>query len=317
MSAIAQAPAQEPAPEKRGDPAATRLAKPPRQKLPRARTTTDRRFRQALAAAALLHLLLLVGFLAAPESMTHTRLGEPDADPDGVSVEIVDMADLKSRSNVPLEGTMPEPPAQQPQSQPQAQPTPQQEPQQQEQPPQPKQKAEPQPQPAPKETPREKSEVIEAPGTPPPANEPASEQPKTPPTKQAARPPNPSPQQQQPQRRTLDLSVPSTALNITPRSFQPMRPPGTTRSGENDQFFLGVINALRRTFPELRTTGIVTIRILLNAKGNIFNVSVIRTSGDPILDQNVVFAAKQASFPIPPDNSTEVDRTFLITYIYR
>jgi hypothetical protein len=35
------------------------------------------------------------------------------------------------------------------------------------------------------------------------------------------------------------------------------------------------------------------------------------------MDQNVVFAAKQASFPIPPAGATTADRTFLVTYVYR
>ncbi|MDX2203153.1 MAG: TonB family protein [Hyphomicrobiaceae bacterium] len=320
MTAIAQAPApdREPAPR---PPAKPRLGLP---RLPG--QASDRGFRRALAAAAALHLLLMLGFLTAPESLTRTRLGEPGADPDGVSVEIVDMADLNSRNNVSTSASLPEPV---PQLQPQPEPQPPQEPQppeprtQPQEPPAPQPKAEaPQPkQPAPKqaakETPREDSEVIEAPGTPPPAEPPAETPRPTPPAKQAARPPTPPQQQQQPQRRVLDLSVPPSALNVTPRSFDPQRPPGTTRSGENDQFFLGVIRALRRTFPELRTTGIVTVKIMLNTKGNILSVTVLRTSGDPTLDQSVAFSARQASFPIPPDNSTEVDRTFLITYIYR
>ena len=34
------------------------------------------------------------------------------------------------------------------------------------------------------------------------------------------------------------------------------------------------------------------------------------------LDQSVIFAAKQTSYPLPPGNSNVADRTFLITYIY-
>lgn len=311
MIAVAQAPAQAAEPVAPGPP------KPARPKKPaHIRKRVDNGFRRALVVAALLHMSLLISFVAAPESLTQKRLGEPEADPDGVSVEIVDMADLKSRSNVPLEGTAPMPPAQQAQKTPKpAEPTPQEaQPQEQPPEPQPEPKAEPQQKAPSKEASRDKPEVIEAPGTPPPSEAAPTERKPTPPTKQAMRQ-NPS-AQQQPQQRVLDLRIPESALNITPRSFQPSRPPGTTRSGENDQFFLGVIRALRRTFPELRTTGIVTVKIFLNTKGNISSVTVIRTSGDPTLDQNVVFAAKQASFPLPPDNSTDVDRTFLITYIY-
>lgn len=327
MTAIAQAPVPEgDAPSPGPTPPAPRPRARP--KLPRLPRRSDKGFHRALGIALAVHLLLMLGILTVPDSMipeslTKSRLGERDADPDGVSVEIVDVADLQSRSNAPLRGSMPDQPTPQPQqSQPQAQPQPPPEPQaqpqeEQQEPQQQPQAAEPQRQPAPKEKAQEKSEVVEAPGTPPPPpSEAPAEKPKPPPPqKQASRPPNPTPPQQQP--RVLDLRVPPSALNITPRDFGASRPPGTTRSGENDQFFQGVIRALWRTFPELRTTGIVGIRFLLNTKGNMVNISVSRTSGDSNLDQTVVFAVKQASFPIPPDNSTEVDRTFLITYIYK
>lgn len=325
MTAIAPAPAPS------SDPVARKPARPParpaRPSLARLRAASDRGFRRALVVALALHLSLMLGFLTAPESLTQKRLGEPDADPNGVSVEIVDMADLKSRTNVPLMGSPPEPmpqPQQQPTPKPpekQAkppEPTPEPEQSQlqpQQQPSQP-QAAEPPPQQPAKEAPREKTEAIEAPGNPPPS-EPPAEQPKpAPPTKHAARPPAPS-SQQAPQRRVLDLSIPPSALNITPRDVGAQRPPGITQSGENDQFGRGVINALWRTFPQLRTTGVVGVRFVLNTKGNLTNIVVTRSSGDSNLDQTIVFAVKQASFPIPPDNSTEVDRTFLITYIYR
>src|SRR5690606_4442020 len=95
------------------------------------------------------------------------------------------------------------------------------------------------------------------------------------------------------------------------------RPPGITRSGANDEFARGVIRALQETMPQLRNTlGRVTIRILLNENGNIERVSLVRSSEDSRLDQSVIFAAKQTSYPLPPGNSNVADRTFLITYIY-
>ena len=66
----------------------------------------------------------------------------------------------------------------------------------------------------------------------------------------------------------------------------------------------------------MNTVGRVTVRILINTKGNLANVEVIRPSGVGNIDQSVVFAVKQASFPIPTDNSTDVDRTFFVTYIF-
>jgi TonB family protein len=69
--------------------------------------------------------------------------------------------------------------------------------------------------------------------------------------------------------------------------------------------------------PASSVMGQVTIRLFLSETGNIAEVRLIRSGGDPFLDQNVVFAARQASFPIPPAGATTVDRTFLVTYVYR
>jgi periplasmic protein TonB len=119
----------------------------------------------------------------------------------------------------------------------------------------------------------------------------------------------------------LDLSPPaysSNALITSPnRGAALARPSDITRSGENDDFGRGVIRALRKTMPGLRdTTGRVTVRLFLSDTGNLTEVQLIRSSGDSQLDQSVVFAVKQSSFPIPPNGSTRSDRTFLVTYIY-
>jgi protein TonB len=95
------------------------------------------------------------------------------------------------------------------------------------------------------------------------------------------------------------------------------RPPGATRSGENDEFGRGVIRALRQTMPSPNgQLGRVTVKLLLSDTGNLAEVQLIRSAGAPGLDQSVVFAVKQSSFPIPPGGATLVDRTFLVTYIY-
>jgi periplasmic protein TonB len=122
-------------------------------------------------------------------------------------------------------------------------------------------------------------------------------------------------------RQPLDLSprltAPETPVSPGGRSASVSRPPGVTRSGENDDFGRGVIRALRQTMPGSRgTVGRVTIRLFLSQNGNLDDVQVVKSAGDASLDQSVVFAAKQASFPIPPSRSTLGDRTFLVTYIY-
>ncbi len=95
------------------------------------------------------------------------------------------------------------------------------------------------------------------------------------------------------------------------------RPPGITRSGLNDAFARAVIRALQQTMPQLSNTlGRVTVRIFLSDNGDVVNVKLLAGSKDPSLNQDVVFAAKQTSYPIPPAGSNEADRTFMVTYIY-
>jgi len=263
-----------------------------------ARRAQDRRFWIGVACAALLHALLLIGVAT---SSTSRRLGEPDASPEGIAVELVDAADLESRSTVapdtpPLNtGSL----AQQPQRQ------------QPPQPPQPQEEPEPSPAPetasAPPPAPKNVDAIEKAPEHP--SLEPSKKQTnKASPSKSASlqRPHDP-----------LELSLPDAALAPAGRSAAFARPPNITRSGENDEFGRGVIRALKRTMPGSDKLGQVTIRLFLSETGNLLEARLVRSGGDPIMDQNVVFAAKQASFPIPPAGATTADRTFLVTYIYR
>lgn len=134
--------------------------------------------------------------------------------------------------------------------------------------------------------------------------------------------PQPTPLQQltpplQPPSPPLQLSMPDMPNMPAGRSASFARPAGVTRSGENDEFGRGVIRALRQTFPTVGTVpGRVTVRFLLSEKGNLVEVRLISSAGNPVLDQNVMFAVKQSNFPIPPVGSTLIDRTFLVTYIY-
>ena len=96
------------------------------------------------------------------------------------------------------------------------------------------------------------------------------------------------------------------------------RPAGITRSGANDDFARGVIRALQTTMPQLRNTfGRVTVRIELDLKGNLVRTTVLRPSNIDGLDQSVVFATKQSSFPFPPNKAVPADLVFFVTYIYR
>ena len=122
-----------------------------------------------------------------------------------------------------------------------------------------------------------------------------------------------------PARPRIDFSPPSsTSYSLPGGGAGVSRPPGITRSGENDDFARGVVAALRRTMPDQRQRfGRVTIRLILNEIGNVHSIELLSGSGTGSLDQDVQFAARQSNFPLPPRNAPVVDRTFQITYIYR
>jgi TonB family protein len=120
----------------------------------------------------------------------------------------------------------------------------------------------------------------------------------------------------------LDVSPPMRMPDMpraaAGRSAAFSRPPGVTRSGENDEFGRGVIRALRTTMPPpAGIFGRVAVRLFLNENGDLAEVRVIETSGKSALDQSVVFAIKQTNFPLPPHGASVADRTFLIGYVYR
>ena len=156
---------------------------------------------------------------------------------------------------------------------------------------------------------------------PKPLKPPEPAKPARPAQPEEARPPQPQPQPKQRQRTSaLDLTMPPSLFTAPSGGGGAgvERPAGITRSGENDAFARGVIAALQRTMPQLRDTrGRVTVRILLDKDGGIVRTDVVRPSSVANLDQSVVFATRQASFPFPPRNANSADLTFLVTYIYR
>ena len=270
------------------------------------------RFMIGLTCAALLHAMLIAAaFRAAPRMM-----GEKDGSPEGISVEVMDEADYLSRTTLPPEQPSPPPPTVSQQPVPPA-PLPQ--------PPQPPAQpaAETVPEPAPVQKKPATTPTIDDSGLPGLLSLP--KQPSDKASKQpdalekhegsgiAASPSKPNPKPKP------DLAMPAKPpqFNFVPLSATVARPAGITRSGENDDFGRGVIRALRQTMPpHRRIYGRVTIRLLLNESGNLAEVQVIGASTDASLDQSVLFASKQSSFPLPPKGATVADRTFLVTYIY-
>jgi len=308
-----------------------------------ASSTRERNFWIALGCAAVLHASLFIGAMAGKPA----HLGDPSGSDKAISVSLVTEADLESRATVaeppqPPPGPPPQP-AQQPQ--PEKQPPPQPEAKQEAQPPQPEppqpeeQQAKPEVPPQPDETnPAEKPEQKIAKEEDPKALENAPDllslqeenpakmksetRPKPSPKTETAKssPTKAAPKKAQRKTASLDLSTPKSLMQPSfggGRSAGLQRPPGITRSGLNDAFARAVIRALQQTMPQLiDVNGRVTIRILLTETGNVAEVRLLGGSGSSTLSQDVVFAAKQTSYPIPPTGSNLADRTFMVTYIY-
>jgi len=284
------------------------------------RNEWPRGFWIGLACAAAVHAVLIVG--VARHSARY--LGDVGGSPDAINVELVDEADLKSRET----GTGASPPPGNPVPPPQPQTA-----QPQPAPPQPGSK-----QPAEKAPPEQKAEQ-QAEAAPSPAEQPASvlpvekESPQPAPPqderakesaqqKKAEAEPQPKAELKPPEQ--LDLSLPKEMSMAAPfdefgrASSAVGRPAGITRSGENDEFGRGVIRALKKTMPPATgTKGRVTIKLILDERGNISTVKLVQAAGIRDLDDGVMFSAQQASFPFPPKGATVADRTFLITYIYK
>ena len=267
----------------------------------RIRRRSEPIFWVALSVAALVHagLILEIG-RAAPRIM-----GEQSGAPDALSVEIVDAAQLRSKSTIPLRSESASAAA--------GPATP--------------------PPPSPPE-PSAAPSTAEVVASAPPeqekrTTEKATEQPVDKKAPEVVAPPDPPRKPSEAARKAREKTAPeqkqsSLQLDL-PQDFSAgpgrytgaTRPPDITRSGENDEFGRGVIRALRRTMPEPRgELGRVTVRLLLSETGNLAELQLIRGATDPILTQNVVFAVRQSSFPIPPVGSTLSDRSFLVTYVY-
>jgi TonB family protein len=298
------------------------------------RAERPRVFWLGLTFALLVHALFIIGI----GRSTNRTLGKEDGAADAIAVEIVDGATLKDSMAPPAPPAsaspakpMPQEQPQQPQqAQPEVPPTPPTPPEVAAQPPPPTPpdaKAAEQALPedfadtlsALQETPADQEKPKKAPEAEKPVPKQAEKQPPKPkqPQQQQAKP---KPPQKRTQTSALDLSLPT---DDGPDSDEGgagsavQRPPGITRSGENDEFARNVIRALQKTMPRERANGRVTVRIVLSENGSRADVKLLKSGGNPDLDFNVMFAARQTAYPFPPGNSTLVDRTFTVTYIYR
>jgi protein TonB len=260
-----------------------------------------------LIGAVAVHAALILGLIGSPSRY----IGDPEGSSRVINVELIDEAEFQNSApstsrpdNPPSAATVAPPP----------------------------QPEEPRPQP---ETPPAQPEEPRAQPEEPSASEPdlpqkSAEQPPL----ETKKPKAPSPQDTPEKRKVteidpnyefkppapLDLRVPfyATTTGAQRSSSGATRPPGITRSGENDKFGRDVIRSLRKMMPPPRgIKGRVTIRIFLDGQGNIAKAELVQSGGNRELDQSVLFSAQQATFPYPPKGATVADRTFRVTYIYR
>jgi periplasmic protein TonB len=301
------------------------------RRVDRLRTSNDRTFWASLAGAALLHAALILSAIGS----TARHLGEADGLQDAINVEFVEPEALAgvgpnetepstepASDARPLQLPRPQTEPWQTSSVPDKPPTeasearPQQLPQQQAMLTRPDPDAQ-----MPEETQKEPAkEPQKEPAKEPQkeaAKEPQKEVPKQKETQKSVAPKSPASKDKQASTQ-LDFSLPSN-FNVPSGggASAVMRPPGITRSGENDEFGRDVVRALRKSMPaHERIYGRVTVRILLSERGDLVDLQLLRGSGNSYLDQIVMFAARQTSFPFPPKASTAIDRTFVVTYIY-
>jgi len=282
----------------------------------------ERAFWVALACAAVAHTVLIAGFV---RSLPQRQMGEKGGMPEGVSVAMVDAADLASSNTFATEGGLANPirPARPAPSAPKEVMTLLEEPAPKTTPPPPDTPAPVPPDEAAKQDSvrKERKEETSAWPIDPWALEAV---PPSPPTAKPREPDAPSkpvvkrPEQRKAADQPLQLSLPDAPIVPGGGGTAFARPAGITKSGENNEFGRGVIRALRKTMPDMDPVrGNVTVRLLLSQDGNLVEVHLVRSSGNPTMDQSVMFAVRQSSFPFPPPNAPPVDRTFVVTYIYR
>ena len=280
----------------------------------------------ALVSAALVHAVLIFGV-----GLSHPRtVGDPNGDTRAIDVELVDSSELSTGEQASPPPSQPATPAQpqQPQQEQQPQPEPQKQAEPQKQP-------EPKPQEAKEPTPPDK-DTPDATALPaPPLALAPTPEPALPESKETAKPEHKAapksetkaeskaaPKKSSPPK-SVDLSVPyNLAIQGTTGDesggSSASRPPGITRSGENDRFGRDVIRALKKTMPpSYGTRTRITIRIILDGNGNVGQLTLVQSGGKGELDQDIMFSARQAAYPFPPKNASVADRTFLVTYVYR
>jgi periplasmic protein TonB len=116
-------------------------------------------------------------------------------------------------------------------------------------------------------------------------------------------------QQQQPARQV------SARAEVRSGSVAALRP-GASHKGRSDEFAKDVVWALDATKPMGNGKyGSVIVTFTVNDAGKLEGLRLIKSAGDPWLDQAVLMSVRQARMPKPPEPLPAGDRTFNVHYI--
>jgi TonB family protein len=89
-------------------------------------------------------------------------------------------------------------------------------------------------------------------------------------------------------------------------------------AGELSRFGLEVRTALGRYRPKhAGARGSVQVSFALDEVGQVYRVSVARSSGNNRLDELALDAIRQTQFPVPPAGTTDAQRIYIVPYIFK
>ena len=113
----------------------------------------------------------------------------------------------------------------------------------------------------------------------------------------------------------VPTAVPTVAPTSAPATAAPT-PAGPVEATDAD-----FIHKVQPEYPELaqqeNIQGDVTVRITIGPQGQVMNVSIASSSGNPLLDISALKAARESTFKAPMVNGVPTQRDYLIIYTFR
>jgi TonB family protein len=113
--------------------------------------------------------------------------------------------------------------------------------------------------------------------------------------------------------------IPSAVPTVAPATAAPTAPPapvGPTQITDSE-----FIHQLQPDYPELakqeNIQGDVTVRVTIGPAGQVMAAIISSSSGNPLLDQAALKAARDSSYKAPMVNGVPAQRDYLIIYTFR